>query len=268
MGVATPDHRGPGWGIAAAIEVAAEDRQGPHGVPQVVRWAPKLVPTGEVLEHHDFGFAEPNLGGQFGVSRPSMTMAKSRQAITALMVTARSIRCPSRWWRNSALHPRFRTRCQSSIRQRRRYNSSTRRTSFRVDTGRRVSRIPCRGSTPAGGSSSVLRTAVMGTGSPAPVPFPGGGRSKRRNCRDTLATRASRSAWAFWGRVEVRADGRGCACRLHARRSTVPRTRPRVDGRIALRQRAGTGRPPHASRSTSTASAASGNLHGGWTARR
>ncbi len=28
--------------------------------------APKLVPTGEVLEHPDFGFAEPNLGGPFG----------------------------------------------------------------------------------------------------------------------------------------------------------------------------------------------------------
>ncbi len=34
MGVAPPDHRGSGWGVVAAIEVAAEDRQGPHGVPQ------------------------------------------------------------------------------------------------------------------------------------------------------------------------------------------------------------------------------------------
>ncbi len=101
----------PPWvrvGGAATIEAAVEDRQGPHGVPQVVRWAPKLVPAGEVLEHHDFGCAEPGRGGQLGGSRPSSTLAKSRQAITALMVTARSIWWPSRWLRNSALHPRSR----------------------------------------------------------------------------------------------------------------------------------------------------------------
>ena len=43
--------------------------------------------------------------GNSGVSRPSRVIAASRQAITALIVTARSIRCPVRCPRYSTLQP-------------------------------------------------------------------------------------------------------------------------------------------------------------------
>ena len=56
--------------------------------------------------------------GISGVSRPSKVIAASRQAMTALIVTARSMRCPVRCPRYSTLQPDFRMRCQSSMRQR------------------------------------------------------------------------------------------------------------------------------------------------------
>ena len=61
--------------------------------------------------------------GSSGMSRPSSVIAVRRQAMTALMVTARSIRSPVRWPRYSTLQPDLSTRCQSSMRQRRRYHA-------------------------------------------------------------------------------------------------------------------------------------------------
>lgn len=64
-------------------------------------------------------------GGNSDVSRPSSVIAVRRLAITALIVTSRSILSPVRSPSHSALQPAFGTRCQSSVCHRSRYHSST-----------------------------------------------------------------------------------------------------------------------------------------------
>ncbi len=141
--------------------------------------------------------------GNSGVSRPSSVIAASRQAITALIVTARSIRCPVRCPRYSTLQPDLSIRCQSSMRQRSRYHSSTCSASASDATGNVVSRNHSNASTPSGAARSHTCTSCIRS---AASPRAGAGNSTVCQRNSACAVRAARSALADCRRVPRRAE--------------------------------------------------------------